>query len=89
MLEVSAFTPDGEHLVTTWPIIDRWPASEITVAAGESLEGELDLGLRLPDLARLRRRNDVIVSWAYTSPFTGSDERRCFSGVALFTRLPG
>jgi hypothetical protein len=62
----TAAKPNSEALELEWPIDDPGP-SRITVKAGDTLTGEIDLHRVIRDLNALKK-SDVLLFWGYKTP---------------------
>ena len=83
-LIIAAQTTDGRRLINHYPIEDHFFAKDLSIAPGQSLEGDYDLNYRL---ARIPRDRDVILMWAY--PLLERDRSRPWpivTGVVVIPR---
>ena len=62
----TAAKPNSEALELVWPIDDPGP-SRITVKAGDTLTGEIDLHRVIRDLNALKK-SDILLFWGYKTP---------------------
>jgi hypothetical protein len=75
--------------VLTQPLIVDDPDDTLVVLGpGEEKCGEIDLVRRIPALTRFRRREDVLVFWAYQQMLSDLPEGRvAFGGMFVLKQL--
>ena len=84
-LIIAAQTTDGRPLINHYPIEDHFLSKDVTIAPGQSVEGDYDLLNNR--IGRIPRDRDVLVMWAY--PLIERDRDRPWpivTGVAVIPR---
>ena len=68
-------------------IIDVAAIGSTTIKAGESLQGEIRLAWRLPDLVTMLKKRDMILFWAYQPSTVNQTRGKWVGGWLLLPKL--
>jgi len=84
-LILAAQTLDARQIQNYYPIDDQFIVHDVTIAPGQSLEGEYDLGNRFV-VERIPRNRGILVLWAY--PLIEKDRKRPWPIVTGVSVVP-
>jgi hypothetical protein len=88
MVLVAADTLPAGNAVARSLMIDDPPFAFTTLKPGESLQGEIRLASRIPDIITMLRKRDMILFWAYRPTTVTQARGRWVGGWLLLPKLP-